>query len=92
LSTTSGNTIQTEQEPKIYQNVCELTFFESLSVVLIIATILASHSAAFPDTGTYSFDNSKSKTVLGIEYITSEQTIRDTLEQFIALEKELGVE
>ncbi|CAE6455829.1 unnamed protein product [Rhizoctonia solani] len=51
-----------------------------------------SHSAAFPDTGTYSFDNSKSKTVLGIEYITSEQTIRDTLEQFIALEKELGVE
>ncbi|KAF8753806.1 GDP-mannose 4,6 dehydratase [Rhizoctonia solani] len=49
-------------------------------------------SAAFPETGTYYPDNSKSKTVLGIEYTPPEITIRDTLEQFVALEKELGIE
>ncbi|CAE6339702.1 unnamed protein product [Rhizoctonia solani] len=51
-----------------------------------------SPSAAFPETGTYYPDNSKSKTVLGIEYTPPEITIRDTLEQFVALEKELGIE
>ncbi|KDN40857.1 hypothetical protein RSAG8_07875, partial [Rhizoctonia solani AG-8 WAC10335] len=51
-----------------------------------------SPSAAFPETGTYYPDNSKSKTVLGIEYLPIESTLADTLEQFVELEKELGVE
>ncbi|QRV98307.1 NADPH-dependent methylglyoxal reductase GRE2 protein [Ceratobasidium sp. AG-Ba] len=46
----------------------------------------------YPASGTYYADNSKSKNVLGIEYIPFESMIKDTLEQFIALEKELGVE
>ncbi|CAE6445741.1 unnamed protein product [Rhizoctonia solani] len=51
-----------------------------------------SPSAAFPETGTYVPDNSKSKSVLGIEYLPIESTLADTLDQFVALEKELGVE
>ncbi|KAJ1302521.1 hypothetical protein OPQ81_002838 [Rhizoctonia solani] len=51
-----------------------------------------SPSAAFPETGTYDTDNSKSKAVLGIEYHSIEAMLKDTLEQFVALEKELGVE
>ncbi|KAH7338692.1 hypothetical protein B0J17DRAFT_694941 [Rhizoctonia solani] len=51
-----------------------------------------SPSAALPETGTYVSDNSKSKAVLGIEYLPIEKTLADTLDQFVALEKELGVE
>ncbi|CAE6338551.1 unnamed protein product [Rhizoctonia solani] len=51
-----------------------------------------SPSVAFPEAGTYVPDNSKSKITLGIEYISFETMMRDTLEQFVALEKELGVE
>ncbi|KAG8707502.1 methylglyoxal reductase (NADPH-dependent) gre2 [Ceratobasidium sp. 423] len=51
-----------------------------------------SPSAAFPEAGTYHPDNSKSKAVLGIEYLSVESMLKDTLEQFVALEKELGVE
>ncbi|CAE6468002.1 unnamed protein product [Rhizoctonia solani] len=51
-----------------------------------------SQSVAFPETGTYHPDNSKSKNILGIEYFPIERTLVDTLEQFVVLEKELGVE
>jgi len=46
----------------------------------------------YPASGTYIPDNSKSKTVLGIDYIPFESMIKDTLDQFVVLEKELGVE
>ncbi|QRV94714.1 NADPH-dependent methylglyoxal reductase GRE2 protein [Ceratobasidium sp. AG-Ba] len=42
--------------------------------------------------GTYYPDNSKSKQILGLEYNSFENALKDTLDQFIALEKELGVE
>ncbi|CAE7160408.1 unnamed protein product [Rhizoctonia solani] len=50
-----------------------------------------SPSAAFPETDTYHPDNSKSKNILGIKYLPAETMIKDTLEQFLTLEKELGV-
>ncbi|KAG9098033.1 methylglyoxal reductase (NADPH-dependent) gre2 [Ceratobasidium sp. 392] len=46
----------------------------------------------YPASGTYVPDNTKSKNVLGINYIPFESMLKDTLEQFVALEKELGVE
>ncbi|CUA68239.1 Putative NADPH-dependent methylglyoxal reductase GRP2 [Rhizoctonia solani] len=52
----------------------------------------SSPSTAFPETGTYHPDNTKSKNILGIEYHPIESMLKDTLEQFVALEKELGVD
>ncbi|KAG9127084.1 methylglyoxal reductase (NADPH-dependent) gre2 [Ceratobasidium sp. 392] len=46
----------------------------------------------YPPEGNYHADNSKSKEILGIKYTPFETTLRDQMEQFIALEKELGVE
>ncbi|KAG8741866.1 methylglyoxal reductase (NADPH-dependent) gre2 [Ceratobasidium sp. 414] len=46
----------------------------------------------YPASGTYVPDNSKSRTVLEIDYIPFESMMKDTLDQFVALEKELGVE
>ncbi|KAJ1306077.1 hypothetical protein OPQ81_010789 [Rhizoctonia solani] len=51
-----------------------------------------SPSAEFPEGGTYYADNSKSKIVLGLEYVPFETMLKDTLEQFIAIEKVLGIE
>ncbi|QRV98032.1 NADPH-dependent methylglyoxal reductase GRE2 protein [Ceratobasidium sp. AG-Ba] len=45
-----------------------------------------------PPEGTYYPDNIKSKTVLGLQYNSFEITLKDTLDQFVALEKELGIE
>ncbi|KAG9085793.1 methylglyoxal reductase (NADPH-dependent) gre2, partial [Ceratobasidium sp. 370] len=45
-----------------------------------------------PPGGTYYPDNSRSKTVLGLQYNSFENMLKDKLEQFVALEKELGVE
>lgn len=52
--------------------------------------VLASPSAGFPEKGTYLYDNTKSMTILGIKYIPFETTIKDALEQFVALEEKLG--
>ncbi|KAG9122625.1 methylglyoxal reductase (NADPH-dependent) gre2 [Ceratobasidium sp. 392] len=46
----------------------------------------------YPPDGNYHADNSKSKDILGIKYTPFETTLRDQMEQFIVLEKELGVE
>ncbi|KAG8722977.1 methylglyoxal reductase (NADPH-dependent) gre2 [Ceratobasidium sp. 395] len=45
-----------------------------------------------PPEGRYYPDNSKSKKILGLQYNSFENMLKDTLEQFIALERELGVE
>ncbi|KAG8769924.1 hypothetical protein FRC12_004633 [Ceratobasidium sp. 428] len=49
-------------------------------------------SIDYPASGTYTSDNTKSKSVLGIDYIPFESMLKDTLDQFVAIEKELGVE
>ncbi|KAF8608358.1 dihydroflavonol-4-reductase [Ceratobasidium sp. AG-I] len=46
----------------------------------------------YPWDGNYHADNSKSKEVLGLKYTPSETMLKDTLEQFVVLEKELGVQ
>ncbi|KAG9121090.1 methylglyoxal reductase (NADPH-dependent) gre2 [Ceratobasidium sp. 392] len=45
-----------------------------------------------PPEGTYYPDNSKSKKILGLQYNSFDNMLKDKLEQFVALEKELGVE
>ncbi|QRW12609.1 NADPH-dependent methylglyoxal reductase GRE2 protein [Ceratobasidium sp. AG-Ba] len=45
-----------------------------------------------PPGGTYSSNNSKSKEILGVEYRNFWTTLKDMLDQFIALEVELGIE
>ncbi|KAG8786392.1 methylglyoxal reductase (NADPH-dependent) gre2 [Ceratobasidium sp. 428] len=45
-----------------------------------------------PPEGRYYPDNSKSKKILGLQYNSFENMLKDTLEQFLALERELGVE
>ncbi|KAG8722972.1 methylglyoxal reductase (NADPH-dependent) gre2 [Ceratobasidium sp. 395] len=46
----------------------------------------------FPAEGNYYPDNSKSKEILGMEYIPFDKMLEDQLKQFVALEKELSVE
>lgn len=46
----------------------------------------------YPKEGNYFPDNSKSKNVLGLKYIPFKTTLKDQLDQFLALEKELGVQ
>lgn len=46
----------------------------------------------YPQEGNYFPDNSKSKEILGIEYIPFDTMLKDQLDQFVALEKELGVQ
>ncbi|KAG9094180.1 methylglyoxal reductase (NADPH-dependent) gre2 [Ceratobasidium sp. 370] len=45
--------------------------------------------AGYPPDGTYTSDNSASKSILGIEYLSFESTLKDQLAQFVALEEEL---
>ncbi|KAF8608355.1 NAD(P)-binding protein [Ceratobasidium sp. AG-I] len=49
-------------------------------------------SDGYPPAGNYSADNSKSKEILGLKYNSFETTMKDMLEQFLALEKELGAQ
>ncbi|KAF8608326.1 hypothetical protein BDV93DRAFT_504792 [Ceratobasidium sp. AG-I] len=44
----------------------------------------------YPQEGNYFSDNAKSKEILGLMYIAFEDMLKDQLEQFVALEKELG--
>ncbi|KAG8741868.1 methylglyoxal reductase (NADPH-dependent) gre2 [Ceratobasidium sp. 414] len=46
----------------------------------------------FPAEGNYYPDNRKSKEILGLEYNSFENMLKDQLEQFVALEKELGAQ
>ncbi|KAG9123472.1 methylglyoxal reductase (NADPH-dependent) gre2 [Ceratobasidium sp. 392] len=52
----------------------------------------SSSKDGFPAEGNYHSDNSKSKEILGLEYIPFETSLKDQFEQFEILEKELGVE
>ncbi|QRV84238.1 NADPH-dependent methylglyoxal reductase GRE2 protein [Ceratobasidium sp. AG-Ba] len=45
----------------------------------------------YPAEGNYYPDNTKSKQLLGLEYNSFENMLKDQLDQFVALEKELGV-
>lgn len=45
----------------------------------------------YPSEGTYRPDNSKSKSILGIEYNSFESMLKDQMDQFLVLEKQLGV-
>ncbi|KAB5593820.1 NADPH-dependent methylglyoxal reductase GRP2 [Ceratobasidium theobromae] len=47
---------------------------------------------SYPEEGTYYPDTSKSKTILGLEYNSFEKMLKDQMDQFLALEKQLGVE
>ncbi|KAF8608331.1 NADPH-dependent methylglyoxal reductase-like protein GRE2 [Ceratobasidium sp. AG-I] len=46
----------------------------------------------YPQEGNYFPDNSKSKEILGLKYISFKDMLKDQLEQFVALEKELGAQ
>lgn len=47
-------------------------------------------SAGYPAEGNYLSDNSLSKSILGTNYISFNDMLKDQLAQFVALEKELG--
>lgn len=58
----------------------------------ILVCSLGTPANGYPQEGTYFPDNTKSKEVLGLNYKSFESMLKDQLEQFVALEKELGAQ
>jgi hypothetical protein len=63
--------------------------FNKLKTIFLLS---GSSSDGYPPEGKYYPDNSKSKAILGIQYKGFEDTLKDQLEQFLVLEKELGAQ
>jgi hypothetical protein len=90
LPTLSGNTTPSVPKQKVFPRVS----LRSAFVISLLTNWLFSIGTAengYPAEGTYFPDNTKSKSILGIEYNSFENMMKDQMEQFLALEKQLGI-